>query len=432
MPLKVFLQIMRQDWQFWLRCEIMMNIPTFTVSQVNRYIKSLFDADLGMQSVFISGEISNFSNHYKTGHLYFSLKDDSASIKAVMFNRQASRLRFVPENGMKVIVNGRISVFERDGVYQIYVENMIPDGAGALAVAFEQLKKKLAAEGLFDENRKKPIPAFPSRVGVITSPTGAAVQDIFNVLERRFPKAEVVFKGVSVQGQNAPGEMINALEEFSRKKCADVIIIGRGGGSAEDLWCFNDELLARAIYDCTIPVISAVGHETDFTICDFVSDLRAPTPSAAAELAVPDMTALMMNTASLTERLYNAVTAYINGEKRKLELILEKRSFTHPDRFFGSEKEMLNNINLRLKSAAEKMIYKESNKLTESVSALERLNPLSVLLRGYSLVSLESNIVESVDKIKKDDKLQIIMSDGSVDCLVLDAKRRKSNGKTNL
>lgn len=412
--------------------KFMMNIPTFTVSQANRYIKSLFDSDLGMQSIFISGEISNFSNHYKTGHLYFSLKDDSAAIKAVMFNRQASRLRFVPENGMKVIVNGRISVFERDGVYQIYVENMQPDGAGALAVAFEQLKKKLAAEGLFDENHKKPIPSFPQRVGVITSPTGAAVQDIFNVLGRRFPKAEVIFKSVSVQGQNAAAEMINALNEFGRKKCADVLIIGRGGGSAEDLWCFNDELLARAIYDCPIPVISAVGHETDFTICDFVSDLRAPTPSAAAELAVPDMSALMMNTASLTERLYNAVTTYLSSEKRKLELILEKRSFTDPGKFFSAEYDMLNKNTLRLKAAAEKMIYKENNKLTEAVSALERLNPLSVLLRGYSLVSLDSNIVESVSKIKKDDKLQIVMSDGSVDCLVLNTKRRKNSGKTNL
>ncbi len=403
----------------------MMNIPTFTVSAVNRYIKSLFDSDLGMQSIFVSGEISNFSNHYKTGHLYFSLKDDSAAIKAVMFNRQAARLRFVPENGMKVIVNGRISVFERDGVYQIYVDDMIPDGAGSLAVAFEQLKKKLAAEGLFDENHKKPIPAFPLRVGVITSPTGAAVQDIFNVLGRRFPKAEIIFKGVSVQGQNAAYEMITALEEFTRKNCADVIIIGRGGGSAEDLWCFNDELLARAVYACPIPVISAVGHETDFTICDFVSDLRAPTPSAAAELAVPDLTALMMNTASLTERLFNAVNVILSAEKRKIEQILEKRSFTDPGRFFSAEYDMLNNNTLRLKSAAEKIIYSENNRLTEAVSALERLNPLSVLLRGYSLVSLDSKVIESVEKLKKDDNVQIIMSDGSVDCLVLDTKKER-------
>ncbi len=407
----------------------MMNIPTFTVSQANRYIKSLFDSDLGMQSIFISGEISNFSNHYKTGHLYFSLKDDSAAIKAVMFARQASRLRFVPENGMKVIVNGRISVFERDGVYQIYVEDMLPDGAGALAVAFEQLKKKLAAQGLFDEAHKRPIPQFPKRVGVITSPTGAAVRDIFNVLERRFPLAEVIFKGVSVQGANAPGEMIAALGEFSKKRCADVIIIGRGGGSTEDLWCFNDEGLARAVYDCPIPVISAVGHETDFTICDFVSDKRAPTPSAAAELAVPDINSLMMNTASLTDRLFGSITSHIRNEKKRLQLILEKRSFSDGGKFFSSEYEMLNTLSLRMRAAAQKAVYKEKNELTQAVSALERLNPLSVLLRGYSLVSVNGVITESVEKIKKDEKLQITMSDGIVDCLVLDTERRPVNNE---
>lgn len=406
-----------------------MNIPTFTVSQANRYIKSLFDTDLGMQSIFISGEISNFSNHYKTGHLYFSLKDDSAAIKAVMFARQASRLRFAPENGMKVIVNGRISVFERDGVYQIYVEDMIPDGAGSLAVAFEQLKKKLSAEGLFAEEHKRALPQLPRRVGVITSPTGAAVRDIFNVLERRFPLAEVIFKGVSVQGAGAPAEMIAALEEFGKKNCADVIIIGRGGGSAEDLWCFNDEALARAVYNCPIPVISAVGHETDFTICDFVSDKRAPTPSAAAELAVPDISSLMMNTASLTDRLYTGISNYINNEKKKLQLLLEKRSFTDAGKFFSSEYDMLNKLSLRMKASVEREFFKEKNELTRAVAALERLNPLSVLLRGYSLVSSDGEIKESVEKIKKDDKLQITMSDGIVDCLVLGTERRPVNNE---
>lgn len=405
----------------------MMNIPTFTVSQANRYIKSLFDSDMGMQSIFISGEISNFSNHYKTGHLYFSLKDDTAAIKAVMFSRQASRLRFQPENGMKVIVNGRITVFERDGVYQIYAEDMIPDGAGSLAVAFEQLKKKLAAQGLFDDAHKKPIPAFPSRVGVITSPTGAAVRDIFNVLGRRFPKAEVVFKGVSVQGTSAAAEMIDALEEFGRKKCADVIIIGRGGGSTEDLWCFNDELLARAIYACPIPVISAVGHETDFTICDFVSDMRAPTPSAAAELAVPDMTSLMMNTVSLTERLYSSVNNIIFSERRKLNHLLEARSFTDPGKFFLREKEAVEKYTVRLKASAERIILREKNVLTAGVTSLEKLNPLSVLLRGYSLVSADGRIIESVDKLKEDDILSVQMADGTVTSKVLSVERRRNN-----
>ena len=402
----------------------MMNVPVFSVSQINRYVKSLFDSDMGMQSVFVSGEISNLSNHYKSGHMYFSLKDENASVKAVMFSRQASRLRFTPENGMKVIVNGRITVFERDGVYQLYAEDMIPDGAGSLAVAFEQLKKKLGAEGLFDEAHKKPLPSFPKRVGVITSPTGAAVQDIFNVLGRRFPLAEVIFKGVSVQGTSAPSEMIAAIEEFSRKGCADVIIIGRGGGSAEDLWCFNDELLARAIYNCPIPVISAVGHETDFTICDFVSDRRAPTPSAAAELAVPDIMSLTMNTASLTDRLYTGINNIISAEKRRLALILEARSFNDPGNFFRAEYENIGKYSLRLRSAAEKILYKEKNSFAKAFSALESLNPLSVLLRGYSLVSLGGEIVESVEKIHKDDRLQISMSDGTVDCQVLSAERK--------
>ena len=410
----------------------MMNIPTFTVSQANRYIKSLFDADLGMQSIFISGEISNFSNHYKTGHLYFSLKDEGASIRAVMFNRQAMRLKFVPENGMKVIVCGRVTVFERDGVYQIYAEDMIPDGAGSLAVAFEQLKKKLDAQGLFDAAHKKPIPAFPKRVGVITSPTGAAVQDIFNVLGRRYPKAEVIFKGVSVQGAAAPSEMIEAIEEFTRKNCADVIIIGRGGGSAEDLWCFNDELLARAIYNCPIPVISAVGHETDFTICDFVSDMRAPTPSAAAEIAVPDIMNLMMNTASLTDRLYSAIGNFISAEKRRLNLILDKRDFSDPGKFFSSEYDAVNKYTLRLRAASQRILYNEKNLFAKTFSALESLNPLSVLLRGYSLVSVDGEIVESVEKIKNDDILQVALSDGRVDCKVLGIERNKKNGKENV
>ncbi|MBQ2758763.1 MAG: exodeoxyribonuclease VII large subunit, partial [Clostridia bacterium] len=231
-----------------------MNAPVFTVSEINRHVKAMFDSELMMQSIFISGEISNFSNHYATGHMYFTLKDDKSAIKAVMFNRAAMRLKFVPENGMKVIVLGRVSVFERDGVYQIYVEQMQPDGTGALALAFEQLKKKLEREGLFSPENKKPIPRFPKRIGVITSPTGAAVQDIFNVISRRYPLAEIVFQPVSVQGDTAADEICNAVRRFSQCKGADVLIVGRGGGSIEDLWSFNDEALAREIFNCTIPV----------------------------------------------------------------------------------------------------------------------------------------------------------------------------------
>lgn len=402
----------------------MIKLQTFTVSEVNRKIKTMFDSELMFQSILISGEISNFSEHYKTGHLYFTLKDSSAAIKAVMFSRQAVRLKFTPENGMKVICLGRLGVFERDGVYQIYVDDIQPDGAGSLAVAFEQLRKRLEKEGLFSEAHKKSLPAFPQRIGVITSPTGAAVRDIFNILGRRYPIADIIFKGVSVQGTNAAPEMIAAIKEFDRKKCADVIIIGRGGGSTEDLWAFNDELLARTIYECSIPVISAVGHETDFTICDFVSDMRAPTPSAGAELAVPDINNLSMTVASYTDSLYSYMNNYIANERKKLNLILGTRSFTSPGDFFAPEHDTIEKLTLRLKTSAEKLLANEKNILTGATTALEKLNPLSVLLRGYSLVAKDNEIIESVDKINPGDNLNISMSDGNFSCEVISIGRK--------
>lgn len=404
-----------------------LDLPTLTVSEVNGYVKKMFDSEPMMQSIMISGEISNFSDHYRSGHLYFSLKDENAAIKAVMFNRQASRLRFRPENGMKVIVLGRVTAYERDGVYQIYVENMQPDGAGSLAVAFEQLKKKLADEGLFSPEHKKPLPRFPKRVGVITSPTGAAVQDILNILGRRFPLADIVFKPVSVQGAAAPSEMIKALKEFGRKQCADVIIIGRGGGSIEDLWCFNDEMLARAIFDCPIPVISAVGHETDFTICDFVSDMRAPTPSAAAELAVPDINTLVMNTSSLTERLYASIYRKLDNEKKRFEMIMSSRDFSSPGNFFRNEKLLNEKLLLRLKQAGSKLMSDEKLLLSKNTAALESLNPLSVLLRGYSAVSSGGVIIDSINKITPGEEIDVRMSDGTLHCKVLE-KKDDNNG----
>ena len=404
-----------------------MSLPTFSVSEINSYIKRKFDTDMVLQSVVISGEISNFSNHYKTGHLYFSLKDDTAAIKAVMFNRQAVRLRFAPENGMKVLVTGRVAVFERDGVYQIYVDTMEPDGAGALAVAFEQLKKRLAAQGLFDPAHKKPIPVFPKKLGVITSPTGAAVQDIFNVTGRRFPIADIVFCPVTVQGPTAPADMIDALERLQKLGGIDVIILGRGGGSMEDLWCFNDELLARAIYACTIPVISAVGHETDFTICDFVSDLRAPTPSAAAELAVPDLSGLLMDCAALTDRLYGSYQRRVSNERRRLELILSARNFTDPGHFFDAEKHETAMLTQRLKAAGERYLQTQKTILTKNVAALESLNPLSVLLRGYAAVSAGARIVGSVKEIEVGREIDVTMADGVLNCRVLD-KREDNHG----
>ena len=278
-----------------------------TVSQLNTYIRSRMEEDPTLQSLFVVGEISNFTDHYRSGHLYLSLKDEKSVIRAVMFAQYARRLRFRPEDGMKVIARGRVGVYEANGQYQLYIEDMQPDGLGALNLAFEQLKQKLEKEGLFARERKKPLPKYPERIGVITSPTGAAVQDITTILARRFPLAEIVFCPVLVQGEGAAPQIVKALEEMNRRQAADVIILGRGGGSLEDLWAFNEESVARAVAASEIPVISAVGHETDFTICDFAADCRAATPSAAAELAVPDQLALKASLLSVEGSLVRQV-----------------------------------------------------------------------------------------------------------------------------
>ncbi len=299
-------------------------MTVITVSQLNRYVKSLLEGDGNLSGVMLSGEISNFVNHYKSGHWYFSLKDENALVRAVMFRSAAVRVPFVPENGMKVIVRARVSLYEKDGSYQLYADDMQPDGAGALQVAFEQLKARLQAEGLFDESRKRPLPAYPRRVGVITSETGAAVRDIINVLGRRYPLAEVVLLPTLVQGEGAPAQLCAALQRFEAMKAAedtrtpDVILIGRGGGSLEELWAFNDETVARTVAACTIPVISCVGHETDFTICDFVADLRAPTPSAAAELAVPDCAELCQRVRLLGTAAARAAETALTRKRRML------------------------------------------------------------------------------------------------------------------
>ena len=309
----------------------MQNTLVLSVSQLNRYIKMNFDADENLANIFISGEISNFTNHYRTGHLYFTLKDDSAAVRAVMFNSSAKRLKFMPEDGMKVIARGRVSVYEASGQYQLYVDDMQPDGVGALNLAYEQLKEKLQKEGLFSELHKKPLPPYPEKVGVITSPTGAAVRDIINVLGRRFPYAEIVFCPVLVQGEGAHLQLTDAVNLFNSERAADVIIIGRGGGSIEDLWEFNDEGLARAVYNSEIPVISAVGHETDFTICDFVADMRAPTPSVAAELAVPDANELQYALSALKNRMFLNVSSGIADRRSRLEYLTSKGALKSPD-----------------------------------------------------------------------------------------------------
>ena len=290
-----------------------------SVSQINFYIKSIIENDGSLQFVLVTGEISNLTVHQRSGHIYLSLKDSNSVISAVMFAGNARRLRFRLENGMKVICRGRISVYEPSGRYQLYIEDMQPDGVGALTLAFEQLKKSLAQKGLFDNAHKKPLPKFPKTIGVITSPTGAAVQDITNIIRRRFPSVDIILAPVLVQGDSAPKQLVNAVNKFSASKIADVVIIGRGGGSAEDLWAFNEEIVARAIYNSKIPVISAVGHEIDFTIADYVADLRAPTPTGAAEMAVPNLVDLKSLIDQYKIRANEAVTNIIKKNRIKLE-----------------------------------------------------------------------------------------------------------------
>lgn len=390
-----------------------LSVGILTVSQINFYIKSIVDNDPRLKSVFVCGELSNFTRHYKSGHLYFSLKDDKSLIKSVMFSSAASRLRFAPSDGMKVIVRGRISVYEPSGQYQLYVEDMQPDGAGALALAYEQLKSKLEKEGLFDLRHKKPIPQFPKKVGVITSPTGAARRDIENIISRRYPCAEIILYPVTVQGDTAPAQLVNAVEYMDGK--SDVIIIGRGGGSAEDLWAFNDERLARTIYDCNTPVISAVGHETDFTICDFVSDLRAPTPSAAAELAVPDREELFGFLLQRKDTLQRLIKSKITGGEEKLRAIRRSVLFS-PEKYIA-EKSLKADICTRaFQAAVDNYISKKENSLRYSAAALSHLSPLNILSRGYALPTKNGKTVKSVKEVEKSDKIKLILNDGSICC----------------
>lgn len=397
----------------------MQNTLVLSVSQLNRYIKMNFDADENLANIFISGEISNFTNHYRTGHLYFTLKDDSAAVRAVMFNSSAKRLKFMPEDGMKVIARGRVSVYEATGQYQLYVDDMQPDGVGALNLAYEQLKEKLQKEGLFSELHKKPLPPYPEKVGVITSPTGAAVRDIINVLGRRFPYAEIVFCPVLVQGEGAHLQLTDAVNLFNSERAADVIIIGRGGGSIEDLWEFNDEGLARAVYNSEIPVISAVGHETDFTICDFVADMRAPTPSAAAELAVPDANELQYALSALKNRMFLNVSSGIADRRSRLEYLTSKGALKSPD-------EMLSNRSQRLDTAFSKMLSSYENRIggkkvefISAATALSKLDPMSVLMRGFAFVSDKNGKnVYSSQALAKGDKINVRFHDGSAVCEV--------------
>lgn len=390
-----------------------------TVSQINTYLKSIIEDDINLKNIYISGEISNFTNHYRTGHFYFTLKDDKGAIKAVMFRQSASRIKFMPENGMKVLIRGSVGVYERDGVYQIYCDDMIPEGLGELTIAFEQLKNKLESMGIFRTEHKKPIPKMPQKVGVITSPTGAALQDILTVLERRFPLAQVVFEGVQVQGDAAPGQIAAAIDKFSRKNAADVIIVGRGGGSIEDLWAFNEEIVAMAIYNCSIPIISAVGHETDFTISDFAADLRAPTPSAAAEIAVPDYRELLFSVDKTLDSLDDYIGRVLKDYEIKLmkyENVLSQQS---PEKTVELYTQLLKACEDKLKGTISNKIDFYENALLHYCAKLEAVNPLKVLLRGYAIVEDENGLpIKSSKAVSKSDNIKIKLHDGEFTCTV--------------
>ncbi len=398
----------------------MNNVPVLTVGQINTYIKSIIDGDPNLNYIFVVGEISNFTNHYRTGHYYFTLKDESSAIKAVMFRSSAQRIKFVPENGMRVILRGRVSVFERDGQYQLYVDDMQPDGAGALNLAFEQLKAKLEAQGLFDASRKKPIPEIPERVGVITSPTGAAVRDILNVLGRRFPQAKVVFCPVQVQGVNAAPQIAQAIDLFNRFDAADVLIVGRGGGSIEDLWAFNEEQVALAVSRSSIPVISAVGHETDFTICDFVADLRAPTPSAAAELAVPDWVEQRAYVSGLLLHASSLIRQNLAEQKVRVNTLSQSRVLKNPLETVEIGRQTLDSLLNRLLFAQKSNFNSSASRFAEACAKLDALSPLKVLSRGYAAVYSGGKITDSAAKTDMTKNISVRFADGEIECKPLE------------
>lgn len=398
-----------------------MNSPLIlSVSQLNLYAKSLLEQDINLSNVFVSGEISNFTDHYRSGHLYMSIKDNSASISAVMFAGNASRLKFRPENGMSVIVRGRVSIYERDGRYQLYIDDMQPDGVGALALAFEQTKERLAKAGLFDAEHKKSIPEIPQKIGVISSPTGAAVQDVLNVLSRRFPMAEIVFAGVQVQGDSAAPTIIEAIKMMNKYTDVDTIIIARGGGSAEDLWPFNDEKLAYAIYNSEIPIISGVGHETDFTICDFVADLRAPTPSAAAELAVPDMREQKHYISALRASLDNAVEVNIRELEYNLETLTKSSVLQNPEKIIENCELYLDTLNSRINESFKGIVTDCSSNFAMMFSKLESLSPLKVLARGYSIVKNDEKIITDNNDLSVGDKISLQFANGTAKAEIIE------------
>lgn len=395
-----------------------MNERTLTVSELNKIVKTLIDYEPLLNNVAIRGELSNYKV-YPSGHHYFTLKDAESSLRCVMFKSSASKLRFRPERGMGVTAFGRISVFPRDGAYQLYCTDLIPEGTGDLQIAYEQLKAKLNAEGLFDNAHKKPLPQFPQKIAIITSSAGAAVHDMIRILGHRWPMTKVVLLPVRVQGVEAPPEIVGAIRYANKYKVADLIITGRGGGSIEDLWAFNDERVARAIYESELPVISAVGHEPDVTISDYVADVRASTPSNAAELAVPDINDIREQLESLDIRQNQAVRKQLSRMRTKLDDIKSRRVLQNPMTYVDLKRSELDYVRDRLIAAADRVNAKKRNDFVRLAASLDAMSPLKVLGRGYSIATDKNgNLVRSVSSVSKDDKLRLCVSDGIIKCRV--------------
>ena len=425
-----------------------MNDKYLTVSAINRYLKAKFDSDDNLRVVFLKGEISNIKYH-TTGHIYFSIKDETSKINAIMFSSSVKKLLFKPQDGSKVLVTGRISVYEATGGYQIYVDEMLEDGLGNLYIAFEKLKKDLAKEGLFDQKYKKQIPKIPSRVGVVTAPTGAAIKDIISTIKRGYPICEVILFPSLVQGEDAAGDIVKKIK-MAEDYNLDVLIVGRGGGSIEDLWPFNEEIVARAIFDCNIPIISAVGHEIDFTISDYVADMRAPTPTGAAEMAVPNITDLINNINNFKIRLNESINKKINLTKLVLDSIKNSYAIKNPLIMYESKKQkldiLIDNLNKSLLNKYDKskhkldllknnyilnnpnLLYKDKQiKLNNLIEKLELINPLGVLKRGYSLAYQDNKLIKDIKSIKKDKDLIIRIYNGEINTKIINIKENKND-----
>lgn len=399
-----------------------MSQKVLSITQINEYIRAMMDSDVLLTGVAVCGEISNYKV-YPSGHHYFTLKDEGAALKCVMFRSSAVRLKFRPENGMKVIAMGKISVYPRDGAYQLYCSAMALDGAGDLHAAFEQLKAKLAAKGLFDPAHKKKLPQYPGTIGIVTSSAGAAVHDMLRILRKRYPLSKVRLFPVRVQGAEAPGEIASAIAYANYHMLADLLIVGRGGGSIEDLWAFNDEWVAYAIYDSKIPVISAVGHEPDVTISDFVADLRAATPSNAAELAVPDQDALRQNLDVMSSAMANTLSRQLKNARQHLNILSASPALQSPAVYLHQRREALQSLERRMTAAEHQVIHRHKQRFIGYTAKLDAMSPLKVLTRGYSMVQTQDReVVRSVHQVTDGTKIGILVSDGCIDAVVTEVK----------